>query len=108
MAVTVDVLKRTKFSTLFAVLADVTFDSSYPTGGEAVSPPQLGLQSVDFVSVSSADGYIVEYDYANGKLIARTPTNVSDGEAAAAAPADEVANATDLSAVTVRVLAIGV
>ena len=30
-------------------VVDITFDSSYPTGGEAVTPNQLGLNTIDRV-----------------------------------------------------------
>ena len=89
-----------------AVIADVDFDSSYPTGGEDLLPTTLGFTSrADFVLVEPAGGYTFEYDHTNSKVIARQGDNPN----AAAAPAVQVPNTTNLSAVTgVRVLAIGV
>ena len=159
MAATVTVKKRTKFANLYAVIADITFDSSYPTGGEAVTPQQLGLTTIDFVLPAPAAGYIPEFDHTNLKLKMFAPTiaqaahthlqQIQTGATAAAdsvsgalaknnagaetalramgtainttyeigptqsggvvsaAAATEVANTTDLSAVTVRVLATG-
>ena len=80
----------------FHVVASVAFDSSYPTGGEA-------LDHADYVPAGSvllgvmiaSDGtYRFEYDEENNKLVAITWV---DGA--------EVANTTDLSALTaVRVV----
>lgn len=134
MAASVTVKKKNKFGNGYAVTADVTFDSSYPTGGEALTAQQFGLTVIDFVLPSPAAGYIFEFDHANSKLKAFTPTAVSMSGTAGVAGADntvvavsatsigvsgagvaaavknaaaEVANTTDLSAVTVRVLAVG-
>lgn len=77
----------------------VTFDNSYPTGGLPVTAKQLGLGSVDFahaqVSVAGTGSVTaVFYDIANQKLKAFTA-------------AAEVANATDLSAVSAQIIASG-
>lgn len=37
-----------------SVLAKVTFDSSYPTGGEILSPSMVGLEQIDSVLCNSA------------------------------------------------------
>jgi len=118
-------------------LCDIAFDSSYPTGGESLTPANLGLKQILQVHVSPKSGYLFEYDYDNEKLKAFTPTaaqaavttdkititasgaaNITDGQsctvdstfrsAVDAAAADEVANATNLSGVTgVKVMVIG-
>jgi hypothetical protein len=49
------------------------FDSSYPTGGEPLTPADLGLSSILFLHATPASGYSFEYDFTNQKLIARTP-----------------------------------
>lgn len=77
------------------VIATVTFDSSYPTGGEALSANDLGLASLDFVSATTDGNYAVTWDKAAGKLKAYV------------AAGTQVPNATDLSAIAVRILAIG-
>lgn len=75
----------------------VAFDSSYPTGGEALTTAQLGLGSIDAVWVPNKGAHSFQYDQANSKILAYTN---SDGA--------EVANTTDLSAQTaVLVYAIG-
>lgn len=80
---------------------DVTFDSSYPTGGEAYTAGLFGLSQITSLRVASGGGlYVPEIDKANSKIIM--------GEAGAdGAPLDEVANTTDLSAVTITVVAVG-
>ena len=134
MGATIVVKERTKFAGLFAVIADVTFDNSYPTGGEALTANQFGLNTMSFVLPSPSAGYIFEFNHTAKKLKAFTPTAVSviadvgvadanntlmksaagsievAGTGTAFAvnnAATEVANTTNLSTVTVRVLAIG-
>lgn len=82
--------------------AKVTFDNSYPTGGEAVTAAMFGLVRLDFVRVlgTSEDGRIVRYIPSSAKLQVFQ-------QGAAAGPFTEVANATDLSADHVYVTAVG-
>ena len=79
----------------------IQLDSSYPSGGEALSAGTLGFTALHMVVADTEDsGYVAQYDYSNEKLAMY--------EAGAdAAALDEVANTTDLSAVYVRVLAYG-
>lgn len=105
---TTTLVKRTVFGDQKVSIADVTFSSSYSTGGEAIDLGAVGLSAVNFAWVPPTAGYLIEYQYASNKLLVRTPTNAADGDAADAAPADEVASTTDLDAVTVRVMLFGV
>jgi len=74
----------------------IAFDDSYPTGGESLTPADLGMGVFDVVIIGSKGGYVFEYDYANRKVLAYT------GALA------QVADTTDLVAVTgVTVYAIG-
>lgn len=78
----------------------ITFDSSYPTGGESLTPGQLGMFSIDYLSAEPIESSTpaireVVYEVANNRLVAFT-------EAFA-----EVANATDLSTFSCRFEAIG-
>lgn len=119
----------------YANAFDITFDSSYPTGGEPLSAAQLGLTNVSLVLAETASGYLFQYDYTNAKLKAFYPraavtgtlaATVDTGEtpvtssaangavisltgnpAVAAGAGAEVTNATNLSAVTTRILAFG-
>lgn len=91
--------RYTKYTT-----GTITFDSSYPTGGEDLLPTAVGLSSkVEFIGVTSAAGLIFEYDYANKKIKAIWPTT----DATAPAAGEEVASATNLSTVTCNFIAFG-
>ena len=106
MAVTATIIngRAESFGSRRVVIADLAFDSSYPTGGESVLPGLLGMQTIDFLLAEPAGGYSFEYHHTNQKLLARQGDNTN----AAAAPSVEVPDTTDLSAVTgVRVIAIG-
>jgi len=136
MALTISVVERTVFGNKRIVIADVDFDSSYPTGGESLQASDVGLKAIDFLQATPKSGYIFEYDYTNEKLKAFYPTKSQDSNLAAtvtvtgttgdgdagtydvsfsgekgtvdAGPAEEVANGTDLSSLTdVRVMIIG-
>lgn len=103
MAIAVSVVKRTGITpTGQAILADVTFDSSYPAGGEPYTAAMFGLSSVDFVHCETARGsattaYACRADHANSKLQLYN----SNG----AAPAALLETSTvDQSSTTVRVL----
>lgn len=137
MALTVSVKKRFKFGNGFGIVADLTFGNPYTTGGgDTLLPSILGLSSIDFVLPATASGYIFEYDHANSKLKAIYPraaitdtlavsahasgatavtssaatmaAHTLTGVAGVAAGAGAEVGAVDLSAVTVRIVAIGI
>lgn len=56
------------------VVASIPFDSSYPVGGEAISPKTFGLDTIQAAIPGAAGGYLFEWDYANNKIKAFTPT----------------------------------
>lgn len=93
------------------VVAKFTFDSSYATGGEAIDiKNQLGLSEIWFVDIKQeaplTGMYLFQYDHTNAKiLVFRQKDPAAAGGADIALP--EVANATDLSSVTVRVMVYG-
>ena len=122
MAVTFTEKKRAKLGNAYAVSADITFDSSYPTGGEALAASAFGLNNIDIMLCETASGYMFQYDYANAKLKAFYPraaltgslvvaesaaTLTGDTDVAAAAGA-EVTSTADLHTITTRVMAIGI
>lgn len=85
----------------------VTFDSSYPTGGEAFDLKAYGFQGpAQAVFVAQRDPnnaqYVVQYDHDAEKLVAFWVDTTVDGAALA-----EVANTTNLSTLVVDVLVIG-
>lgn len=86
---------------------DVTFDSVYPTGGESLTPADVGLNRIlkcsDGTARNGTTGALpVTYDYANSKLIAwyGDNNNTNDG------PLVENAT-TDISAYSVRLEFVG-
>ena len=86
------------------VTATVTFDSSYATGGEAISASSLGLDRLDFIWAVTQDGYVPSW---NGSTTAPKVKlywvdTTTDGAALA-----EVPSTTDVSAVVVRIFAFG-
>ena len=83
------------------VIKRIQFDSSYPSGGEALTSTTLGLESLHIMICESEDsGYVAQYDYSGEKLAIYEAG--ADGAAL-----DEVGNTTDLSALYVRILAYG-
>lgn len=84
------------------VVATVAFDSSYPTGGESLTPASLGFQAFDFVTFDHNSGYSFSYDHTNSKVLAYWVDTTTDGAALA-----EVTDTTSLATVTARMRAIG-
>jgi hypothetical protein len=86
------------------VRGTITFDSSYPTGGEAVTLAQLGLTRLDWLSVETTDGYVPAWDGSTSapKVKLFWVDTTTDG-----APLAEVTATTDASAVVVRFHATG-
>lgn len=81
----------------------VTFDSSYATGGEAITAAQFGLQEIQIIiPVPRAAGRIVQPNAAKTALL------VYEDGATVLGTLDEVPNATDLSALVVDVLVVGI
>lgn len=74
MAITVSLVKKTGIVPAGrCVIANVTFDSTYPAGGEPYTPAMFGLTSIDFIACEPAFGsattaYVCRADHANSKL----------------------------------------
>lgn len=88
------------------VRVDITFDASYLTNGEPLTPGDLGLSRVnqlvsDQGGLGTDFGRIVQYDRDNELLLAFE-------DAGAGGALREVPNAVDLSDLTVRVTAYGI
>lgn len=137
MALTISSLKRDIAGNKRMHSGLITFDSSYATGGEALTPENLGMHTIDHIDVRSALGFTFDYDHTNAKLLAYCP-GVVIGAAGAATLDDfalsgvgsstarsvgldnaagsstvrfggqvEVANAENLATVAARFIAIG-
>lgn len=86
MGLTISDKKRTVVGEQALVTFTVAFDSSYPTGGESLTPEDLGfINHVDVLSCSPKSGVLFEYDYTNKKLKAVFPTGGAGTPAAALA-----------------------
>jgi len=80
----------------------ITFDSSYPTGGEAFTPAEFGLSRLDFLQVSGATGYVAAWDGSTS-----APKVLLYRQTAATGALVEVPDTTNVSTVTVRYRAVG-
>lgn len=100
MAVTVAITDHGTLGKQRTVQGTITFDSSYPTGGEAFDPGLIGLVRVSSFFFEMEDGFLFKWDAANEKILA-----FESGTASAAL--DEQDAATDLSGAVVRFLAVG-
>ena len=75
MALTVAIVKRSGLTpTGRAVVADVTFDSGYPAGGEPYTAAMFGLTKIDQLQpapalASSTTGLLCLADHVNSKLM---------------------------------------
>lgn len=76
MAVSTTVLHRAKVGTLTQVVAEVTFDATYPDNGESFVPADVSLTEFDLVLPSAAyDNAATElvnicvYDHTTKKLV---------------------------------------
>lgn len=91
---------------------DITFDSSYPTGGESLTAADVGLRKIDQVipngTAVDSDGtggthaVVVVYDYSTAKLQA-----FEGGASANAAVFDEKGSTESLANYLVRVTFVG-
>ncbi len=69
MTISVTSNEHSVFGNKAIALADVAFDSSYPTGGEPFNPETLfGLHEVNLALIEPKQGYSFEYDYTNKKI----------------------------------------
>lgn len=109
MALTLGTQKKFSEGARWKTVTPITVDTSYPTGGWALTPTQLGLPMglVDEVYVTyngktAAGGVTFVYDTANQKLMAF-------GGAASGAVQAEITNATNLSGdfTNLQVVAVG-
>lgn len=74
----------------------IAFDASYPTGGEVLDLTELPVSDVKSLICGGYKGYTFEWDDGNSKLLAYQGDNDNAGDA----PGVQVADTTDLSALT--------
>lgn len=109
MALSLTKIKSDVWGTSRMNVWDVTFDNSYPTGGEPLTVADLGMSTQLFAVQCYVKGnlaaYEVTYDHTNSKL--KVSGVEQDADAATTEPFDEENNTADLSSLVVRVMAIG-
>lgn len=101
MALTVSNLDFSVAGDKRRTIGQITFDSSYPTGGEALTPQQIGLGTILWMDVenpvsATPTTRMSTFDHTNGRFLVFTS---SDG--------NEVANGTNLSAFSAKFEAVG-
>jgi methylphosphotriester-DNA--protein-cysteine methyltransferase len=88
-------------------VSDVSFDSSYPTGGEIITAANLRLQRVDHAIAQIQTTATTTVNATSAGYIPGDGTTTSALKVFDETPA-EVANAADLAGLVVRVTAYGV
>lgn len=88
--------------------ATITLDSSYASGGEAVSADQFGLYSLDAVFPAGAPGVSMSVDSTGLKIVTYgTNTTTQTTTSLATVGLTQIPSATDLSALAFKVLVVG-
>ena len=106
MALSFGTIERTKVQRRYLNFVAVTWDATYPAGGELVTPSNFGLSRLDYLVALDAAGFIVQYIASTGAIKAF----YFDYNAAADGLAIEVAvgDTAILSGIVTNFLAIGV
>jgi hypothetical protein len=68
MSLTTSIVKQDVFGNKRFHVVSLTFDSSYPTGGESLSARNCGLSQIDHIQFEPAHGMSFEYDHTNAKV----------------------------------------
>ena len=85
-----------KFGPVSVKNGTLAFDSSYPTNGEAFLASQVGLSTINQLDILPYNGYVFQYIASTAKV----KVYYADYTANASGALIEVANTTDLSALT--------
>lgn len=104
MALTVTKTRSGVIGDLRYFAGSVTFDSSYPTGGEAIAKSDFGFSgAILHVVVNPADdaGFEVKWNPATSKLLVFDEDDTSGISA-------EAANSSDQSGVTTQLFVLGI
>jgi hypothetical protein len=87
-------------------IATANFGTSYTTNGQAVTPAQFGLGTIDYMDMSTSGGYVGEYIPSTGKVKLYWQTN--PGAAGGAdVPLIEVDSTTDVHATVFTIVCTG-
>lgn len=111
MSMNVKLIRKIKFGNAFGVVAELTGDTSYATGGYGLTAKQLGLNVIENVLPQSpAGGKFWEYDFANKKikvLELATTAETDGGSTVYTTALAEVANKSDQSKSVTKIVAFG-
>lgn len=83
MSVTATLVKRFKIGNGALVVADLAFDDSYPTNGEAITIP--GLTVINEIYFPQTSGYLFEYIKSTKKVKVYTPSGAASAHTHAVA-----------------------
>ena len=100
LTITIPDAGRTVIGNKRLVFGTLAFDASYPTGGEALTAGDLGLDKIDHITFTSD---VVQCYWASNKLLAY----YGDNDAGADGEFAQAANTDNLSAANVGFFAIG-
>jgi len=105
VALGVNIVDRGAAGDLFFRVVDVTCDNSYPAGGWAITPAQLGFGANGVVyqvqTPGVKDGFFLEYDSSTAKL------KVRDASGAANTLSPEITTVTLMNNKVIRLIAWG-
>lgn len=107
MSVSVTYGDRGKNATQFSIPFTLTFDDSYPTGGETITAVNFGLDRFENISISQSKGYTFDAIIAAGGATALIKAYYAEYSTSTDGVLIDVANETDLSAVSVTGVAYG-
>lgn len=111
MSMNVKLIRKIKFGNAFGVVAELTGDTSYATGGYGLTAKQLGLNVIENVLPQSpAGGKFWEYDFANKKikvLELATTAETDEGATVYTTALAEAANKSDQSESVTKIVAFG-
>jgi len=111
MSMNVKLIRKIKFGNAFGVVAELTGDDSYATGGYGLTAKQLGLNVIENVLPQSpAGGKFWEYDFANKKikvLELATTAELVEGVTVYTTALAEAANKSDQSKSVTKIVAFG-
>lgn len=81
MGLTVGSLTKDSAGSLRLYTGTITFDSSYPAGGESLVPADLGLHAIRSLDVDPVSGYAFTYNYTTQKVLAYTASGYTPSNA---------------------------
>ena len=76
MALTITNIVRNNIGNRREHSATIAFDSSYPVGGESLTPADLSLHLIESIAIDPKSGYSFEYNYSSQLVVAYEVDNV--------------------------------